>query len=306
MVNPDANDFRCGVVAIIGRPNVGKSTLLNELIGTKVAIVSEIPQTTRNQIRGIHNDARGQIIFIDTPGVHKSRDNLDRVMNRAATGNLDDVDCLIYLVDSDDPPGPEEEGLASQIAAAKVPVILGLNKVDLNGRCIPEYLALWERLKGKPVQEMKNFSLIALSGKKGTNVEDLKTMIFSYLPPGPALYPLDVVSDVPQRMVIADIIREKLFGLMREEVPHSLAVVIEELQPKGKVLHIKALVLIERSSQKMIVVGKGGTVLKKAGTAARQELEQLLKSKVFLELYVKESRHWRDDPGYLQEMGYTS
>ncbi len=298
---------RCGMVAIVGRPNVGKSTLLNKIVGEKVAIVSKIPQTTRNQIRGIYNDERGQIIFIDTPGLHLGKDRLDHFMMQASTGTLQDVDCVIYLADTSRQTGAEEENVAQKVAMVKAPVVLGLNKVDVKGGYLPQYIALWEKTKGKPIDQIENFQMIALSGRDGINVDKLIDVIFEYLPYGPGLYPADIICDVPQRMAIADIIREKLFQLMREEIPHSLGVVIEAMQPaRNKTMNIKALIYVERDTQKEIVIGKKGEVLKKVGTLARKELEELLEKKVFLELFVKVQKNWREDISILQDFGYQN
>ncbi len=305
MVNTQNKDFRCGLVSIVGRPNVGKSTLLNTLVGEKVSIVSKIPQTTRQQLRGIYSNDRGQIVFIDTPGFYRGTDKLDQFMYEASISSFRDVDCLIYLVDTSRKIGEEEEAIVNQLKSVKVPIILGLNKVDLKGGYLPQYIALWEKAKNKTVNEMENFTLIALSGKEALNTEKLLEIIFNYLPEGPALYPLDTVCDLPQRMVIADIIREKLFRMMREELPHALGVVIEDMRPiKNKILNIKALIFVERDTQKEIVIGKNGNVLKKAGTLARRELEDLLETKIFLELYVKAKKNWREDVSLLQEFGY--
>ena len=298
-------NLRSGIVSIIGRPNVGKSTLLNAILGEKVAIVSAVPQTTRNQIRGIYTDERGQIVFIDTPGLHKNKDQLDQLMNNSSIGTLQEVDCVIYLVDTTRETGDEEERVANEVKSIKAPLILGLNKVDLKKADIPGYIAFWERIKGEPVTEIKNFTMIALSGKDSINIPKLLDIIFEYLPEGPLLYPADTISDTPQKMVIADIIREKLFSLMREEIPHSLGVLVESLQPvRKKTLHIKALIVVERETQKEIVIGKGGAILKEVGTLAREELEDLLEQKVFLELFVKIQKNWRHDVQFLQELGY--
>jgi len=295
----------CGMVSIIGRPNVGKSTLLNKIIGEKVAIVSRVPQTTRNQVRGIYNDERGQIIFIDTPGLHFGKDKLDKFMNQSASGAIDEVDCIIYLVDTSRLTGEEEESIAAKLKNIKIPIILGLNKIDLKSRNVDDYIALWERVKGKSVHDMKNFILLPLSGMKETNIEKLVDILFEYMPEGPLLYPEDIVCDVPQKMVIADIVREKLFKLLKEEIPHSLGVVIEEMRPVRKnTTNIKALIFVERDTQKEIVIGKNGQMLKKAGTLARKELEELLSTKVFLECYVKTRDRWRDNATLLQEFGY--
>jgi GTP-binding protein Era len=293
---------RCGTVSIVGRPNVGKSTLLNHVVGEKVSIVSQVPQTTRNQIRGIYTEERGQIVFIDTPGIHKNKDKLDQFMNKAATI---ETDCVIHLVDCGDPVGPEEETVVRKLASLTVPVVLGLNKVDITDKFIPEYISLWEKVTEKPVTQLERFVILPLSGKTGMNTEKLLDALFELLPPGPALYPADVVCDIPQRMAVADMIREKFFQIMRQEVPHALAVLIEDMQPKrNKVVHIRALVLVERESQKNIVIGKNGNILKEVGTLARQELEDLMDGKVFLELFVKSKRNWRQDYSLLVEMGY--
>jgi GTP-binding protein Era len=306
-INHTPENFRCGMVTIVGRPNVGKSTLLNQILQEKVAIVSPVPQTTRNQIRGIYNDERGQIIFIDTPGLHLEKDKLDQFMNRTAAGTTHDADCVIYLVDTRDPIGREEEAVAGRLAGLSVPVVLGLNKVDLKGPHICDYISLWERVKGKPANEIQGLTILPLSGKERLNIDKLIDILFEHLPQGPALYPRDIVCDIPQRMVIADIVREKLLGQIYHEIPHAIAVLVEDMEPRRKqVLHIRVLILVERDSQKVIVIGKNGDILKRVGTEARKELEELLESKVFLDIYVKSRRKWRDDDALLEEMGYKS
>lgn len=301
----EVQPLRCGMVTIVGRPNVGKSTLLNKIVEEKVAIVSPVPQTTRNPVRGIYNDDRGQIVFIDTPGLHKGRDKLDAFMSRAAYAPTEDADCVIHLVDAMDPVGPEERTVVERLSALSCPVILGLNKVDAGDRNIPAYLQLWEEVKGRPVQELERFVILPLAAKTGMNVDKLVEIIYGFLPVGDPLYPRDAVTDVPQKMVIADIIREKLFLTMRHEIPHSVAVMVEDMEVESKgLVRISGLIIVERDSQKEIVIGKGGKMLKEIGTAARLELEDLLEAKVFLELFVKSRRHWRDDMELLGEMGY--
>lgn len=297
---------KCGTVSIVGRPNVGKSTLLNAIIGEKVSIVSDVPQTTRQQVRGIYTDERGQIIFIDTPGLHLGGDRLDKFMNRSSLSTLSGVDVIVHLVDASEHTGEEENFVVSQLKASKVPIIVGLNKVDhTKGRYIPEYIKLWEDVTGKPIVELTKLTLLPLSALKGTNVQKLIDLIFNLLPQGPLLYPEDVITDLPQGMAMADIIREKLFHAMRQEIPHSIAVRIEKAAPKkGNVLHIKAVISVDRDTQKEIVIGKKGEVLKAVGTQARADLEALVGKKVFLELYVKTQRNWRDDPSSLEELGY--
>ena len=298
---------KCGTVAIIGRPNVGKSTLLNALLGEKISIVSDVPQTTRQQIRGIYTDERGQIVFIDTPGFHVGHDSLNKHMNRASRGAMEDVKVVIHLVDANDRIGQEERQVITRLKDCGKTIIVGFNKVDLSkGKYIPDYIQLWEEMRGKPVGEMPDLILLPLCALKGTNVDKLIDVLFEHLSEGPLLYPPDVITDLPQRMAMADLIREKLFFVMREEVPHSIAVIIEGVQPKkGKTLHIRAVILVERDSQKEIVIGKGGAVLKEAGTAARVDLEALVGGKVFLELFVKIQRDWRQDQSILEEMGYV-
>lgn len=304
--NKEKKDSRCGIVAIVGRPNVGKSTLLNKIIGEKIAIVSKVPQTTRHQIRGIYTDERGQIIFIDTPGFLRGKDKLDQFLKQAAVSTFHDADGIIHLVDSSETVGREEEEVVSNLKDLKIPIIVGFNKIDLKGKHLPEYISLWERAKGKPAAEISSLTLLPLSGKRGTNVDKLLDLLFELLPQGPALYPPDIISDLPQKMAVADIIREKLLNIMREEVPHSIAVIIEQFEPRKKnVMYVGAVILVERDSQKEIVIGKGGNVLKTIGILAREELETLLDTSVFLDLHVKLKSNWRDDGPLLQDLGYA-
>ncbi len=307
MSDEQKKDLCCGIVSIVGRPNVGKSTLLNYIIGEKVTIVSNIPQTTRNQIRGIYNDERGQIIFIDTPGLHLGRDSFDKYMNRSSLGSIDGADVIVHLVDSRENTGEEEQNVVSQLNKVNVPIIVGLNKIDLKGKHVPEYISLWEEVRERPITEMADkLIFLPLSSKEGTNVDKLIDMLFEKLPKGPALYPVDTISDTPQRMVIADIVREKFFELMSQEVPHSMAVRIEGVEPRRKkVLYIRVQVLVERDSQKEIVIGKRGHVLKEVGILARRELEELLNRKVFLDIHVKVNKNWREDVSFLQDMGFS-
>ncbi len=299
--------MKCGFVSIVGRPNVGKSTLLNTILGEKISIVSPVPQTTRQQIRGVYTEKRGQIIFIDTPGLHLGSDKLDKYMQRSSSSTLDEVDAVIHLVDVNDRIGPEERHVMNQLKHTNKTIIVGFNKIDLSkGKNIPDYIQLLEEVRGKSANDMPNVILFPLSALKETNVSKLLDLLFEHLPEGPMLYDEDTITDFPQRLAMADLIREKLFLIMREEVPHSIGVKIESVQPKkGKLLHIRGLITIERDSQKEIVIGKGGSVLKKVGTEARADLEELVGEKVFLELFVKVQADWRDDTMTLEEMGYS-
>lgn len=295
------------MVSIVGRPNVGKSTLLNAIIGEKISITSNIPQTTRQQIRGIYHDERGQIVFIDTPGLHLGGDGLDKFMNRSSMGAMQGVDVIIHLTDSSEQVGKEENFVVNQLKKIKNPIIVGFNKVDFKqGKYIQEYIELWEQATGKSIHDLKNLTLLPLSAQNNINVDKLLNLTFELLPTGPFLYPEDVITDLPKRMAMADMIREKLFQIMREEVPHSIAVMIEHVSPvKGKVLLIKAMIIVDRPTQKEIVIGKKGEILKQIGTAARADLEKLVGQKVFLELYVKTAKNWRDNPTILDDMGYN-
>lgn len=307
MREKELGGFRCGFAAIVGRPNVGKSTLLNNIVGEKVAIVTAVPQTTRTQIRGIYNDSRGQIIFVDTPGIHLSRHNLGKFMNLTARNVIEDTNCVVHLVDSQEPVGQEEKMVVERLKGLKAHIILGLNKIDLGGKYIGEYLELWQKELGKPINELVNcLTVMPLSALKNTNKDKLLSVVFEHLPVAEALYPKETLTDFPLKQAISDIIREKFINLLREEVPHSLAVLVEEFTERSKKLvYIRAEIFIERESQKEIVIGKNGSILKEAGSKARLELESLLEKKVFLELVVKVKEKWKDDLAVLKELGYS-
>lgn len=298
--------LRSGIVSIVGRPNTGKSTLLNCILGEKVAIVSQTPQTTRYKIKGIFTDGRGQIVFIDTPGLHLSKTSLGKIMLKYIDEAIADSNIIIHLVDVNEPPGEEENFVVEKIKYSKATVILGLNKADLKSTFLDSYIKLWEEVEGRKITELeRNFVLMPLSGLKGINVNRLVDTIFDYLPEGELLYPADTLTDLPQRLAIADIVREKLFNLMREEIPHSLAVYIEEFQPRREnLIYIRAVILVERDSQKAIVIGKDAEILKEVGKLSRTELESLLGKRVFLETFVKVKANWRQDPRVLRELGH--
>lgn len=298
--------LKCGVVSIVGRANVGKSTLMNRLVDEKIAIVSNVPQTTRTQIRGVFNDDRGQIVFIDTPGLHTAKDNLDRAMHKASLGSLEGIDCLIHLVDSNERTGEEEENLIRHLKNVKVPIIVGLNKIDVSkGKHTQDYIALWEDVTGKPITELEHITLFPLSAMEGTNVSGLIDVIYDKLPISPPFYDRDVVCDMPNKLAVADAIREKLFFVMKDEVPHSIGVVIEEMRPiKGKKILVRAVILVERKTQKEMVIGKQGRILKEVGTKARIDIEHILGQQIFLEIFVKVKKDWRNDISLLCDLGY--
>ncbi len=302
----DQQGQRCGVVCIVGRPSTGKSTLMNTLLGEKVAIVSPVPQTTRYQVRGVLTEKRGQIVFLDTPGIYLSRNKLGRHMLSDIDSAIEGADVIIHLVDACERLGREEGMIIEKLSGRKTPVILAMNKVDRKAAYMDGYIKEWEKALGKPATEIADrFVLMPVSGMTGINTDKLVDVLFGLLPEAPLLYPPEVLTDFPQKLAIADIIREKFFLLLKDEIPHSLAVYVEETaQRRGKVMFISAVVLVERDSQKSIVIGKGGSVLKKAGETARAELETLLDKKVFLQMHVKVRAGWQDDPYILKDIGY--
>ncbi len=291
---------RSGFIALIGRPNVGKSTLLNALVGEKVAIISDRPQTTRNQIRAVLTRPHFQAIFIDTPGLHKPKHMLGSTMVQVARNTMQEVDLIFFLVEANEPPGPGDQYISETLAQVSSPKFLILNKIDLvkQGR-LEEIRKLYQNLcpfKG----------IFAISALNQVALDPLLDAIIDYLPEGPQYYPPDMVTDQPERFIAAEIIREKVIHLTRQEIPFSIAVVIEEMKPRdsGNLLDIRAEIFVERKSQVGIVVGKGGLLLKEAGSRARQELEALFGQKIFLDLRVKVKRDWRNREDELRRLGY--
>jgi len=295
----DKTDFRSGFVAVIGRPNAGKSTLLNTLLGQKVLIISDKPQTTRNRIQCILTEERGQVIFFDTPGIHKPQHRLGEYMVAAAKSTLKGVDFAVYVVDASVPLGTGDEYVLGIIKESRIPCILALNKVDLLS-------------KDKILVKIAEFSkladfkeIIPISALHSENTAKLMDLIFKELSPGPMYFPDDEITDQPEKFIIAELIREKLLHLTRDEIPHSVAVFVEQMQEKKSLIKIGAVILVERDSQKGIVIGKQGTVLKEVGRLARKDIENLLGSKVFLELWVKVRKDWRNQQAHLKELGYN-
>ena len=291
--------FHSGFVAIVGRPNVGKSTLLNAILGEKIVITSDKPQTTRNRIQGIHNVPAGQIVFVDTPGVHRAKSRLNRSLVDTAMEAIQGVDVILFLVEANSSPASEKEMIAELLTGVTVPVFLVINKVDLVD-------------KGRLLQAMEAYNtlfpfqeIVPVAAQKGDGVEHLVEVVCRYLPVGPAYFPDDILTDLPERFVVAEMIREKVFRLTHDEVPYSVAVQVESFteRPSG-LIAIAASIIVERDSQKGIVIGKRGEMLKRIGTAARLEIERFLAGKVFLELFVKVSRDWSDNPQKLKEFGY--
>lgn len=295
-----AEPFRSGFVAIIGRPNVGKSTLLNRILGEKLVITSDKPQTTRNRIQGIHNLPGGQIVFIDTPGIHRARSRLNRYMVDEAGAALEGIDAILFLVEASASPAAQFELVAEYLPRVAVPVILVVNKIDLVSReQLLERLAQYGKLH--PFHE-----IIPISAATGDGVERLVELIFPLLPEGPAYFPDDILTDAPERFVVAEIIREKVFRLTGDEIPYAVAVNVEQFKerPDGSLISISAVITVERETQKGIVIGRKGALLKRIGTQARQEIEQLLGTRVFLELFVRVRKDWTENPNMLKELGY--
>ena len=301
MANTDTKEFKSGFVTLIGRPNVGKSTLMNHLIGQKIAITSEKPQTTRNRIQTVYTDERGQIIFLDTPGIHKAKNKLGEYMVNVAENTLKEVDVILWLVEPTTFIGAGERHIAEQLSKIKTPVILVINKID-TVKSKEEILTFIAAYK-----DILNFAeIIPFSALKEMNIEDVKSSIFKYLPAGPQFYDEDTVTDQPMRQIAAELIREKALRMLDDEIPHGIAVVIDQMKerPNG-IIDVDATIVCERDSHKGIIIGKGGSMLKRIGTAARMEIENLMDTKVNLKLWVKVRREWRDSDMYMKNYGYN-
>jgi len=301
MAEPEKkNGFKSGFISLIGRPNVGKSTLLNLLLGEKIAIISDKPQTTRNRILGIKNHPAGQIIFLDTPGIHRARSKLNQSMVKTALATYKEVDGVCFLIEANSPYNEENDFILETLKNTEKPVVLVINKIDLvpKGYLLPvmehySHLRLFEQI-------------IPISALLGEGVEVLVAELLKILPAGANLFPPDMITDLPERFLVAELIREKVFTLTREEIPYATAVVVEEFKEREekKLIVIKATIQVERESQKGIVIGEKGRMLREIGRRAREEVESLLGAKVFLELWVKVEKDWREDPRALRRLGF--
>ena len=293
--------FRSGFVAIVGRPNVGKSTLINEMIGQKIAIMSDKPQTTRNKIHGVYTKEKYQIVFLDTPGIHKPQSKLGNFMVKEAVGTLSEVDAALFLIDASEGLGGGDRFIIEQLKKVQTPVFLVMNKID---KVHPEaLLPLIAQYK-----ELHDFTeIVPVSALQGNNVNTLLDVLSRYLPEGPQYYPADQVTDHPEQFVCAELIREKILHLTREEIPHSIAVAIEDMRVQDNgVVYIGAVIYVERDSQKGIVIGKQGALLKEVGKLARRDIELLLGSRTFLELWVKVKKDWRNQERILKDLGFRN
>ncbi len=291
--------FKSGFVSIIGRPNVGKSTLINQILGQKIAIMSDKPQTTRNKIHGVLTDAERQIIFMDTPGMQKPRSALGKYMLKATESALGEVDLILFCIDGTESIGGGDRHILQLLKQVDTPTMLIVNKID---RLQPEDLL-------KKIVEYKDehpfAEVIPVSALNGNNVTTLLEQISNYLPEGPMYYPADQVTDHPEQFICAELIREKILHLTHDEVPHSIAVIIEQMKTREDgIVDIDAAIFVERNSQKGIVIGKKGALLKQVGEQARHDIERLLGSKIFLQLWVKVQKDWRNRDRLLKELGY--
>lgn len=293
--------FKSGFISIIGRPNVGKSTFLNHVVGQKIAIMSDKPQTTRNKVQGVVTTDDAQMIYIDTPGIHKPKHRLGDFMIKVARNTLGEVDVILFMVNAEQKIGPGDRFIMEMLENTKTPVFLVINKIDL---VHPD--ALLETIIS--YQSEYDFAeVVPISALNGNNTDQLLATLKKYLPEGPKYYPDEQVTDHPERFIISEFIREKVLHLTREEIPHSVAVVIEKIEREEDrdMVNIMATIVVDRDSQKGIVIGKQGALLKEVGTKARKDIEMLLGSKVFLELWVKVQKDWRNRPTRLKEFGFN-
>jgi GTP-binding protein Era len=292
----DNKNFRSGFISIVGRPNVGKSTLLNALLGEKIAITSDKPQTTRNKIIGIVNQQNAQLVFMDTPGIHKPMHKMNEAMVKTALATYSEVDVILMLVEATERPGGGDRFIIETLSQVKTPVFLLINKVDLIKKdallpLIQEYSTLYNFAEIIPVSALKK------------DLGELLDNVLKRLPMGPKYFPDDQLTDQPERFVVAEMIREKVFELTKDEIPYSTAVVIEEMKEEPEITRITAIIYVERDSQKGILIGKGGAMLKQIGTLARRDAEKLLGAKIFLQLWVKVKKGWREDDRMLKNIG---
>lgn len=293
-------DYKSGFVAIIGRPNVGKSTLMNHLIGQKIAITSRKAQTTRNKIQTVYTCERGQIVFLDTPGIHKAKNKLGEYMVNVASRTFKDADVILWLVEPGTQVGPGDRHIAEQLKNCKLPVILVINKVDtVKKEEVAGFIETYRKL-------IDFADIVPASALRTQNLDTVIDCIFKYLPYGPQFYDENTITDQPQRQIVAELIREKALRTLDEEIPHGIAVTIDTMKerPDGRIVDIEATIICERDSHKGIIIGKQGAMLKKIGSAARFEIERMLEQKVNLKLWVKVKKDWRDSDYLIKNFGY--
>ena len=291
--------YKAGFATLIGRPNVGKSTLMNKLIGQKIAITSNKPQTTRNRIQTVYTSEEGQIVFLDTPGIHKAKNKLGNYMVGVAERTLAEVDVILWLVEPTNYIGAGEQYIIEQLKKTKTPIILVINKVDkVKKEEILEYIDTYRK-------ELDFAEIVPVSALKGTNCDTLISCIMKYLPYGPAFYDEDTITDQPMRQIVAELIREKALRSLDEEIPHGVAVSIDSMKYRGNICDIDATIVCERDSHKGIIIGKGGSMLKKIGSHARHDIEDMMEMQVNLQLWVKVKKDWRDSDFLMKNFGYN-
>jgi len=292
-------DYKSGFVTLIGRPNVGKSTLMNRLIGQKIAITSNKPQTTRNRIQTVLTTEEGQIVFVDTPGIHKAKNKLGEYMVNVAERTLNEVDVVLWLVEPTTFIGAGEKHIAEQLGKVRTPVVLVINKVDMVKK--EEILGFIDAYR-----KIYDFAeIVPVSARNGDNTDELIKVILKYLPYGPQFYDEDTVTDQPERQIVAELIREKALHSLNDEIPHGIAVAIDAMKYRRKIVDIDATIICERDSHKGIIIGKQGVMLKKIGSTARYEIEKMLDMQVNLKLWVKVKKDWRDSDFLIKNFGYT-
>jgi GTPase len=293
-------EFKSGFIGIIGRPNVGKSTLMNQLVGQKIAITSPVAQTTRNRLRGILTTEKAQIIFVDTPGIHKPHHQLGEVLVQNAKIAVESVDVVLFVVDGSTPCGIGDRYIADLLSRSQTPIVLGLNKIDQQS---PDLANQIDESYANLAQSHQ-WQLVKFSAKTGDELPELQKLLIEKLETGPYYYPPDLVTDQPERFIMSELIREQILLLTREEVPHSVAIAIDKVEETPSITRVLATIHVERDSQKGIIIGKGGSMLKAIGSAAREQIQKLIAGKVYLELFVKVQPKWRHSRTRLAELGY--
>ena len=290
--------YKAGFVTLIGRPNVGKSTLMNQLIGQKIAITSPKPQTTRSRVRTVLTTQEGQIVFLDTPGIHKAKNKLGDYMVSTAEHTLEEADLILWLVEPSNFIGAGERHILEQLKKVKRPVFLVINKIDtVKKEALLSFIDTYRR-------ELDFKEIVPVSALKGDNTDELVKCIFQYLPEGHPFFDEDTVTDQPMRQIVAELVREKALRRLEEEIPHGIAVSIESMKERGKICHIDAVLVCEKDSHKGIIIGKGGAMLRQIGSEARKEIEEMLEMQVNLQLWVKVKKDWRDSDFLLKNFGY--
>ena len=294
---------RCGILAIIGAANAGKSSLINRILGEKVSIVSPVAQTTRNLVRSFHTEARGQLVFLDTPGVHRAKNELGLAMNRMARAAAKDADAAMYVFDSDRPPQEEDDGWMRRLSAEAFPLIFVANKCDLGANRLADYRKLWDAIRAEK-QSSASPVWVRVSAFTGDGLPELLDALFAVVPPGPLLFPEEMLSDYPRKLAIADFIREKFFAVLHDEIPHDLAVHVDELDDTPEGLRVHAIVYLRHPSQKPIVIGARGRILRRVRERSAKEMEEVYEKPVKVELFIKVDKTWQKNFWIMRQLGY--